>query len=49
MAKNYNGKKYDIPYLVDPVTQEKNWISPSNLVIYVGTVITDEKGNKKVN
>lgn len=48
MAKNSNGNKYDIPYLVDPVTQAKNWISPSDLIIYVGTVVTDEKGNKKV-
>lgn len=48
MARNYNGKKYDLACLVDPVTQEKQWISPSNLIIYIGTVITDEKGNKKV-
>ena len=48
MARNYNGKKYDIPMLIDPISQQQSWISPSNLVIFVGTVITDEKGNKKV-
>jgi len=48
MARNTNGKKFDIPYLIDPVTQTKGWMSPSNLMIFIGTVITDDKGNKKV-
>lgn len=46
MAKT--GKKYDLVFLTDPITQTKGYISPSDLVVYVGTVITDEKGNKKV-
>ncbi len=48
MARSTNGKKFDIPYLIDPVTQSKGWIAPSNLVVFIGTVIKDEKGNKKV-
>ena len=48
MAIRNNGKKYDIPSLIDPVTKATCWISPTNMVIYVGTVVTDEKGNKKV-
>lgn len=47
MARN-NGKKFDIPFLLDPVTQSKGWIAPSDLIIFVGTVVTDDKGNKKV-
>ena len=43
-----NGKKFDIPYLIDPITQQRGWIAPSDLMIFIGTVITDEKGNKKV-
>lgn len=46
MAKN--GKKYDLVYLLDTTTQAKGYISPSDLIIFVGTVIKDDKGNKKV-
>lgn len=48
MARIGNGKKYDLQCLIDPATQQKGWISPSDLIIFVGTVITDDKGNKKV-
>lgn len=38
--------KGDMLIYVDSTTQKA--ISPNDLLIYVGTVITDEKGNKKV-
>lgn len=47
MAK-FNGNKYDLRYLNDPITQETRWISPSDLMIFIGTVVTDKDGNKKV-
>ncbi len=47
MAKT--GKKGDIAVLIDPVSQSKVYISPSNLIIYTGTVVTDKNGNKSVN
>lgn len=38
--------KGDMLIYVDSTTQKA--ISPNDLLIYVGTVITDDKGNKKV-
>ncbi|MCR5112722.1 MAG: hypothetical protein K6A63_02165 [Acholeplasmatales bacterium] len=48
MSNVNNGKKGDIVMLIDPITQKKQYISPSNVIIYTGTVVTDEKGNKSV-
>lgn len=36
MAKNYNGNKYDVQILIDPVTQAKSWIPLSNIKVSYG-------------
>lgn len=38
----------DIQVLVNPITNQMEWISPSNLSIFVGKVDYDENGKKKV-
>lgn len=45
MAK---GNKGDIEILVDSISQTKQYMSPSNLIVYVGTIKEDDKGNKSV-
>ena len=42
------GNKGDIPVLVNPLTKEQKFVSPTELLIYVGTVLQDENGKKKV-
>ena len=44
MAK---GTKGDLVMLVDPITKATSYISPSNVIVYVGTV-KEENGIKKV-
>ena len=44
-----NGKKGNIAILIDPLAQKQKWVSPNDLNVYIGTVKTDEKGNKTVS
>ena len=42
------GNKGDIPVLVNPLTKEQKFINPTELLIYIGTIIQQENGLKKV-
>lgn len=45
---NLKTKKGDIQILVNPLTKQFEFISPSNLEILVGTVVLNDTGKKKV-
>ena len=45
---NIKIKKGDIQVLLNPLTKQCVWISPSNLEVYVGNVVLNEDCKKKV-
>ena len=45
---NIKAKKGDIPQLVNPITNQQEWVNPSNIYVLIGKVDYNEAGQKRV-